>query len=110
MDDVPPAAARAWTCVYVLRRSDGWAYCGETDDLAGRLAAHRSLARRGGAKCDVECAFVSVPREAGGKSAARALETRVIERFRREATPLLSGSDGRNTSFGSAGGGSSGGG
>ena len=110
VDDVPPAAARAWTCVYVLRRSDGWAYCGETDDLAGRLAAHRSLARRGGAKCDVECAFVSVPREAGGKSAARALETRVIERFRREGTPLLSGSDGRNTSFGSAGGGSSGGG
>ena len=103
VDDVPPAAARAWTCVYVLRRSDGWAYCGETDDLAGRLAAHRSLARRGGAKCDVECAFVSVPREAGGKSAARALETRVIERFRREGTPLLSGSDGRNTSFGSAG-------
>ena len=38
VDDVPPAAARAWTCVYVLRRSDGWAYCGETDDLAGRLA------------------------------------------------------------------------
>ena len=104
-DDVPPAAARAWTCVYVLRRSDGWAYCGETDDLAGRLAAHRARARRGGAKCDVECAFVSVPREAGGKSAARALETRVIERLRREGTPLLSGSDGRNTSFGSAGGG-----
>ena len=48
VDDVPPPAARAWSCVYVLRRGDGWAYCGETDDLGGRLGAHRATAAREG--------------------------------------------------------------
>ena len=99
--DVPPPAARAWSCVYVLRRGDGWAYCGESDDLSGRLAAHRANAAREGSS-DVECTFITVPREGGGKSRARALESRVIRKLRAEGIPLLSGSDARNTSFGSA--------
>jgi hypothetical protein len=153
--EVPPPAASAWTCVYVLLRSDGWVYCGETDNLAGRLEAHRATALReynasvvknngggggnygdgnyvsgvigggdgnhdndllavalgeaydagGGAAAhviDVEVAFLAVPREVGGKSAARALESRVIKKLRAEGVPLLSGMDARNTSFGSA--------
>jgi predicted GIY-YIG superfamily endonuclease len=99
--DVPPPAARAWSCVYVLRRGDGWAYCGESDDLSGRLASHRANAAREGSS-DVECTFITVPREGGGKSRARALESRVIRKLRAEGIPLLSGSDARNTSFGSA--------
>ena len=101
VDDVPPPAARAWSCVYVLRRGDGWAYCGETDDLGGRLGAHRATAAREGSN-EVECAFIAVPREGGGKSRARALESRVIRKLKAEGIPLLSGSDARNTSFGSA--------
>ena len=104
----PPASAGAWTCVYVLKRADGWAYCGETDDLAGRLSAHRRSAARDGRRAGttttaaVECAFFRVPREAGGKSAARAVEQRVIERLKHAGAPLLSDADAKNASFGSA--------
>ena len=51
---------------------------------------------------EVEVAFLAVPREAGGKSAARALETRVIEQLRAMGVPLLSAADARHSSFGSA--------
>ena len=111
-DETPSAASGAWTCVYVLRRADGWAYCGETDDLARRLETHRATARRGnygkgGEKknkpvgCKIECVFVTVPKTSGGKSAARLLESRVIRRLARLDAPLLSGRDARNVSFGS---------
>ena len=103
---------RSWTCVYVLRRADGWAYCGETDDLARRLETHRAAARResGGRERakdapsrggEIECVFVNVPKTSGGKSAARLLESRVIRRLAMLDAPLLSGRDARNVSFGS---------
>ena len=110
-DETPSAASGAWTCVYVLRRSDGWVYCGETDDLARRLETHRATARRendgddkkrrGGGGSKIECVFVTVPKTSGGKSAARRLESRVIRRLARLDAPLLSGRDARNVSFGS---------
>ena len=106
-DETPSAASGAWTCVYVLRRADGWAYCGETDDLARRLETHRAAARRGRAKDapsrgrEIECVFVNVPKTSGGKSAARLLESRVIRRLTMLDAPLLSGRDARNVSFGS---------
>ena len=107
-DETPSAASGAWTCVYVLRRADGWAYCGETDDLAKRLETHRATARRENAKnknknTKIECVFVTVPKTSGGKSAARLLESRVIRRLANEDVPLLSGRDARNVSFGSGG-------
>ena len=112
-DETPSAASGAWTCVYVLRRADGWAYCGETDDLAKRLETHRATARReNSARSDsknrnkntkIECVFVTVPKTSGGKSAARLLESRVIRRLTNEDAPLLSGRDARNVSFGSGG-------
>ena len=40
--------------------------------------------------------------EAGGKSAARAVEQRVIERLKHAGAPLLSDADAKNASFGSA--------
>ena len=106
-DETPSAASGAWTCVYVLRRADGWAYCGETDDLARRLETHRAAARRERAKDapsrgrEIECVFVNVPKTSGGKSAARLLESRVIRRLTMLDAPLLSGRDARNVSFGS---------
>ena len=110
-DETPSAASGAWTCVYVLRHSDGWVYCGETDDLARRLETHRATARRendgddkkrrGGGGSKIECVFVTVPKTSGGKSAARRLESRVIRRLARLDAPLLSGRDARNVSFGS---------
>ena len=117
MGQEPPPNVTKWTCVYVIRRSDGYAYCGETDDLASRLKAHRNTAvreRNAVAKknCEnaddvkrsvaVEMAYLPVPVEAGGKSMARQLEASVIRRLLAEGVPLLSVKDARNTSFGSA--------
>lgn len=112
-NEVPAPGAAAWTCVYILRRSDGWMYCGETDNLTGRLEAHRAAAikehkaereKNNDARdtIRVEMAFLKVPKEVGGKSAARKLESSVIQRLKAERIPLLSGVDARNTSFGSA--------
>ena len=109
-NETPSAASGQWTCVYVLRRADGWAYCGETDDLATRIETHRQTARReakrnnsNNSAAQIECVFVTVPKGEGGKSTARLLESRMIRKLKAENVPLLSGSDGRNTSFGSAG-------
>jgi predicted GIY-YIG superfamily endonuclease len=107
-DETPSAAAGGWTCVYILRRGDGWAYCGETDDLTRRLATHRARGRadrkktRDPASGKIECVFVRVPKSLGGKSAARRLESKVIGALLDAGVPLLSGNDARNVSFGSA--------
>ena len=34
---VPPPSTVGCSCVYIVRRSDGWFYCGETDNIAGML-------------------------------------------------------------------------
>jgi putative endonuclease len=39
--EVPVQRPEGW-CVYLLRCGDGSLYCGVTNDLAARLAAHRS--------------------------------------------------------------------
>lgn len=31
----PPPSTVGCSCVYVVRRKDGWFYCGQTDDLRG---------------------------------------------------------------------------
>ena len=30
---MPPPATVGESCVYVVRRADGWLYCGETDNI-----------------------------------------------------------------------------
>lgn len=32
---VPPPSTAGCSCVYVVRRSDGYFYCGESDDIKG---------------------------------------------------------------------------
>ena len=34
---VPPPSTTGCSCVYVVRRSDGYFYCGESDDIRGIL-------------------------------------------------------------------------
>lgn len=64
----PPPQAQRNTFVYLLRRSgDGRFYCGETDNLAQRLAQH---ARAGGAGAGQPCEAWAVA-VTGGKSKAR---------------------------------------
>ena len=97
-NETPPVSSAGQTCVYVLRRGDGWCYCGESDHLPTRLATHRQKSDR-----LIELVYVAVPKEAGGKSAARALESRVIQALNAARVPLWSDRDAAHKNFGSAG-------
>ena len=96
-NETPPLGSAGQTCVYVLRRGDGWCYCGESDHLPTRLATHRQSTAR-----LIEVVYVAVPKEAGGKSAARALESRVIQALNLARVPLWSDQDASHKNFGAA--------
>jgi hypothetical protein len=36
---VPPPSTVNMSCVYIVRRSDGYFYCGESDDIRGTAQA-----------------------------------------------------------------------
>ena len=97
-NQTPPIGSAGQTCVYILRRGDGWCYCGESDHLPTRLATHRQSSQR-----LIELVYVAVPKEAGGKSAARALESRVIQALQRARVPVWSDQDAAHKHFGAAG-------
>jgi predicted GIY-YIG superfamily endonuclease len=97
-NETPPISSAGQTCVYVLRRSDGWCYCGESDHLPSRLATHRQKSDR-----LIELTYVAIPKEIGGKSAARALESRVIQALNTARVPLWSDQDASHKNFGAAG-------
>ena len=77
--EVPPPSTVGCSCVYIVRRGDGRFYCGQTDELKGRLSRHRSKAGRvrGGGR--LEAVYLVVPSEGQGQSTARAVEAQVIQ-------------------------------
>ena len=76
--EVPPPSTVGHSCVYILRRLDGRFYCGQTDELKGRLSKHRkTLPVKGGAK--LEAAYLVVPSSSQGQSTAKAIEAQVIQ-------------------------------
>jgi hypothetical protein len=84
----PPAVASSASCVYVVRREDGYFYCGETDALLARLDAHRARPPvRGGA--GLAAAYVALP----SKTVARAVEAATIQRLLDVGVPMLSVAD-----------------
>ena len=89
----PPPAVVGRSCVYVVRRADGYFYCGESDDLVARLASHRSRPPVAGGNA-LEACFVIVGSKQGGKSAARAIEAASIRSMVKAGLPLLSEADG----------------
>lgn len=75
---VPPPSTVGCSCVYVLRRSDGRFYCGQTDELKGRLSRHRKAGRvKGGPS--LEAAYLVLPGDSQGASAAKAVEAQLIQ-------------------------------
>lgn len=80
--ELPPPATSGVSCVYVTRDPAGSFYCGESDDLHGRIADHR---RGPTSKRKEEFAYVMV---IGGKSLARHIETRTIEALLRRGFPV----------------------
>ena len=76
------------TCVYLLRCADGSLYCGWTNDIEGRLAAHRSGkgSRYTRGRLPVELAAV-LP--APDRSAAMREEARIKRLSRAEKLTLI---------------------
>ena len=92
---LPPLVSLGRSCLYVLRTELGYYYVGETDDVHGRLLAHRQDQR----KREAVCAFVMV----AGKGRARQMESRLIEAMVAAAFPMLSMNDAQHRHFGGNG-------
>ena len=76
---MPPPSTVGCSCVYIVRRGDGRFYCGQTDELKGRLNRHRSKAGkvRGGGR--MEAAYLVVPSSEQGQSTAKVVEAQAIQ-------------------------------
>lgn len=93
VDQAPPPATTGRSCIYILRTPGGEFYVGESDKLSSRLRRHRLKLGKGGPS--MEATYTMVPVNLQGKSAARDLESSVINRMQKEGFPLLSVADGR---------------
>ncbi|KAI3871879.1 hypothetical protein MKX03_012915 [Papaver bracteatum] len=90
----PPPAVIGSSCVYVLFRPDKKLYIGETDNLEGRIRAHRS---KEGMQ-NVSFLYIVVP----GKSVASLLETNLINQLPNHGFRLSNVADGKHRNFGAS--------
>ncbi|KAH6557115.1 hypothetical protein KP509_1Z134000 [Ceratopteris richardii] len=88
----PPPGVTGCSCVYLMARPDGRFYVGQTDNISGRIKAHRS---RPGLK---KVTFVYV--QVSGKSAASELETFLINELPRHDVELVNKCDQFHRHFG----------
>ncbi|KAG2492702.1 hypothetical protein HYH03_009115 [Edaphochlamys debaryana] len=104
-DYVPHTGHAGEAVVYVLRRWDGLLYVGESEDVAGRLRAHRAAETRERRAAGRElksgrrnvttllAVYALVPRAAGGKSGAQDVEAALIRALQRGGRALRSDHD-----------------
>ncbi|XP_010023817.2 DNA mismatch repair protein MSH1, mitochondrial isoform X2 [Eucalyptus grandis] len=90
----PPPSAIGASVVYVMFRPDNRIYVGETDDLEGRIRAHRSKEGMQNASF----IYFVVP----GKSVACQLETLLINQLPNRGFRLSNVADGKHRNFGSS--------
>ncbi|OEL37043.1 DNA mismatch repair protein MSH1, mitochondrial [Dichanthelium oligosanthes] len=88
----PPPSTVGRSSIYVIIRSDNKLYVGQTDDLVGRLHAHRS---KEGMQ-DATILYIVVP----GKSVACQLETLLINQLPLKGFKLINKADGKHRNFG----------
>ncbi|KAG0526548.1 hypothetical protein BDA96_06G155300 [Sorghum bicolor] len=88
----PPPSTVGRSSIYVIIRSDNKLYVGQTDDLLGRLHAHRS---KEGMQ-DATILYILVP----GKSVACQLETLLINQLPSRGFKLINKADGKHRNFG----------
>ncbi|KAI7746485.1 hypothetical protein M8C21_008298 [Ambrosia artemisiifolia] len=88
----PPPSAIGASSVYVILRPDNRLYVGETDDLEGRVRAHRS--KQGMQNASFLYFLVS------GKSVACQLETLLINQLPKHGFQLTNIADGKHRNFG----------
>jgi predicted GIY-YIG superfamily endonuclease len=89
----PGPATVGCSCVYVLRRPDGYFYAGSTEAIGDRLKSHRQRTGKGGPH--MEMAFLSLGSSQGAASLARSVESAVIRELQRRGFPMLSATDAR---------------
>ncbi|KAH9307958.1 hypothetical protein KI387_035869, partial [Taxus chinensis] len=90
----PPPSLVKSSCVYMLQRPDGKFYVGQTDDLAGRISAHRSVE----GWQNVPFLYIKVP----GKSVGRELETLLINKLPLLGIELVNKADKNHRNFGTS--------
>ncbi|CAH9072049.1 unnamed protein product [Cuscuta europaea] len=90
----PPPSTIGTSTVYVMLRPDNKLYVGQSDDLGGRIRAHRSNELMEKASFLYFC----VP----GKSAACELETLLINQLPKHGFQLINVADGRHRNFGTS--------
>ncbi|XP_010264853.1 PREDICTED: DNA mismatch repair protein MSH1, mitochondrial isoform X2 [Nelumbo nucifera] len=90
----PPPSTIGASSVYVLLRPDKKLYVGQTDDLEGRVRAHRSKEGMQNASF----LYVIVP----GKSIASQLETLLINQLPHQGFRLTNIADGKHRNFGTS--------
>ncbi|CAO2815186.1 unnamed protein product [Amaranthus hypochondriacus] len=90
----PPPSTIGASSVYVMLRPDNKLYVGETDDLQGRVQAHRS---KEGMKTAAFISFV-----VQGKSIACQLETLLINQLPKRGFRLANIADGNHRNFGTS--------
>ncbi|KAF9610619.1 hypothetical protein IFM89_023507 [Coptis chinensis] len=88
----PPPSTIGASSVYVMFRPDKMLYVGQTDDLEGRVRAHRSK------EGNVSFLYIIVP----GKSIACQLETLLINQLPRQGFQLINLADGKHRNFGTS--------
>uniref|UniRef100_A0A0E0DFX3 DNA mismatch repair proteins mutS family domain-containing protein n=1 Tax=Oryza meridionalis TaxID=40149 RepID=A0A0E0DFX3_9ORYZ len=88
----PPPSTVGRSSIYVIIRLDSKLYVGQTDDLVGRLSAHRS---KEGMQ-DATILYILVP----GKSIACQLETLLINQLPLKGFKLINKADGKHRNFG----------
>ncbi|KAL4544776.1 hypothetical protein Ndes2526B_g00720 [Nannochloris sp. 'desiccata'] len=108
---IPPVRTVGASCVYIVRRSDGWYYVGSSDSLQDRIKTHRqrgSNSRIADPKAEFAYVVVSHGERgrdgeekciggngAAGASAAKSVEAEVIRAMKTAGYPLLSEADAR---------------
>ncbi|XP_061338295.1 DNA mismatch repair protein MSH1, mitochondrial [Gastrolobium bilobum] len=90
----PPPSTIGSSCVYLMLRPDKKLYVGETDDLEGRIRAHRS---KEGLR-NASFLYFLVP----GKSLACQLETLLINQLPSQGFQLTNIADGKHRNFGTS--------
>lgn len=88
----PPPSTVGRSSIYIVIRRDNKLYVGQTDDLVGRLAVHRSKEGMQGATI----LYIVVP----GKSVACQLETLLINQLPSKGFKLTNKADGKHRNFG----------
>ncbi|KAH9307957.1 hypothetical protein KI387_035868 [Taxus chinensis] len=90
----PPPSVVKSSCVYILQRPDGRFYVGQTDDLTGRISAHRSME----GWQNVPFLYMKVP----GKSVGRELETLLINKLPLLGIEVVNIADKHHRNFGTS--------